>query len=105
MIKRDGARNRKWQAESEEGRQRMLARYRADLQAAVVDGDISTIPTEYQIERTTYNAEEGTVIVKEKFKPAPGAEYTEVKRYTYYLHRRDGIWTVIDYTVSSLGTE
>jgi hypothetical protein len=102
MIARDGSRQRQWLAESEEGRMRMLARYRGDLQSAVVDGDISMIPMEFEIERTAYGAEEGTVVVLEKFKIG---NYTERKRYTYYLRRKDNIWTIIDYSVLNLGTE
>jgi hypothetical protein len=102
MISRDSARKRQWLAESEEGRQRMLDRYRRDLQSAVVDGDIATIPTEFTIERTVYGSEEGTVTVLEKFN---AGTYTERKAYTYYLRRRDDIWTIIDYTVLNLGTE
>lgn len=103
MIARDSMRQREWRAESEEGRQRLLARYRADLQSAVIDGDISMIPTEFQIERTSYTADEGTVIVQEKFRI--GNSFTERKRYTYYLQRKDDIWTIVDYTVLNLGTE
>jgi hypothetical protein len=103
MIARDSVRQREWRAESEEGRQRLLARYRADLQSAVIDGDISMIPTEFQIERTSYTANEGTVIVQEKFRI--GNNFTERKRYTYYLQRKDDIWTIVDYTVLNLGTE
>jgi hypothetical protein len=102
MISRDGARNNRWLAESEEGRRYMLARYRADLEAEVIDGDIAAIPMEFTIERTSYSSEEGTVTVLEKFKTG---DYIEKKRYTYYLRRRDEIWTIIDYTVSNLGTE
>jgi hypothetical protein len=102
MISRDSARRRQWLAESEEGRQRMLDRYRRDLESAVVDGDIATIPAEFTIERTTYGAEEGTVTVLEKFRVGT---YTERKTYTYYLRRRDDVWTIIDYTVLNLGTE
>jgi hypothetical protein len=102
MIARDGSRQRQWLAESEEGRMRMLARYRQDLQGAVQDGDISMIPMEFDIERTAYGAEEGTVVVLEKFKTG---NYTERKRYTYYLRRKDNIWTVVDYSVLNLGTE
>jgi hypothetical protein len=102
MIVRDAPRQRQWLAESEEGRRRMLARYRSELEAAVTDGDIATIPTEFQIERTTYNAEEGTVWVLEKFKIG---NYTERKRYTYELRQKEGIWTIVDYTVLNLGTE
>jgi hypothetical protein len=102
MISRDSSRKRQWLAESEEGRLRMLDRYRRDLQSAVVDGDIATIPAEFTVERTAYGSEEGTVTVLEKFR---AGTYTERKRYTYYLMRRDDIWTVIDYTVVNLGTE
>jgi hypothetical protein len=104
MVARDGSRRRQWLAESEEGRRRMVARYRGELQNAVVDGDIATIPTEFQIERTTYGAEEGTVVVLEKFQGS-GAAYTEKKRYTYTLRRKDDIWTIVDYVVVNLGTE
>ncbi|MDR2742370.1 MAG: hypothetical protein LBB98_09490 [Treponema sp.] len=102
MVSRDGSRRRQWLAESEEGRRRMIARYRTELQSAVVDGDIAVIPTEFQIERTAYGAEEGTVVVLEKFR---GGSYTEKKRYTYTLRRKDDIWTIVDYTVVNLGTE
>ncbi|MDR1210896.1 MAG: hypothetical protein LBK40_01560 [Spirochaetaceae bacterium] len=102
MISRDSARRRQWLAESEEGRQRMLDRYRGELQSAVVDGDIATIPSEFAVTRTVYGAEEGTVTVVEKFRVGT---YTERKEYTYHLRRRDDIWTVSDYTVLNLGTE
>jgi len=102
MLKRDGARKRAWTAESEEGRQVMLDRYRADLRNALVDGDIVTIPVEFQVERTSYGAEEGTVAVLEKFR---FGTYVERKRYTYYLRRRDDIWMIVDYSVMNLGTE
>jgi hypothetical protein len=80
----------------------MEARYRTELETAVVDGDIATIPMEFQIERTTYGASEGTVSVLEKFKTG---NYIERKRYTYYLQLRDDVWTIVDYTVLNLGTE
>jgi hypothetical protein len=104
LLSRSSTRARRWQAESEEGRRRMIARYREELQGAVIDGDIATIPTEYTIERTSYGAEEGTVVVLEKFR-VPSGDYTERKRYTYTLRRRDNIWTITDYVVLNLGTE
>ena len=80
----------------------MLARYRQQLQSAVIDGDIAVIPTEFIIERTQYNAAEGTVTVLEKFN---AGTFTELKRYTYFLRRKDGVWTIINYSVVNLGTE
>ncbi len=102
MLTRNSARKRSWLAESEEGRRRMLDRYRADLRSSVVDGDIATIPIEFIVERTNYGAEEGTVSVIEKFRYG---NYVERKRYTYNLKRRDNVWTIFDYAVVNLGTE
>jgi hypothetical protein len=102
MLSRDAYRRRQWLSESEEGRLRMADRYRTELQSSVIDGDISTIPSDFVIERTIYNAEEGEVTVLEYFRI--GA-YTEKKRYTYYLNRRNDIWRIIDFSVTNLGTE
>ncbi|MDR3276614.1 MAG: hypothetical protein LBT11_05325 [Treponema sp.] len=102
LISRDPVRSRQWLAESEEGRQRMIERYRTDLQNALVDGDIASIPMNFEIERTVYNTGEGTVSVLERFKTG---DYVERKRYTYYLRRKDDVWTITDYTVVNLGTE
>jgi hypothetical protein len=68
MISRDSARSSRWLAQPEEGRRQMMARYRADLEAEVIDGDISSIPMEFAIERTSSGAEDGTVTVLEPFK-------------------------------------
>jgi hypothetical protein len=103
IITRDPVRRRQWNAESEEGRRRMLDRYREEMRQSVIDGDISAIPFEFEIERTTYNALEGTVAVLEKFRT--GTNFTERKRYTYYLKRKDNYWMIVDYVVTNLGTE
>jgi hypothetical protein len=102
MVSRDGSRQRQWRSESEEGRSRMLARYRSDLMESVVDGDISMIPSDFTIERTAYNAEDAEVTVIELFRQS---NFTERRRYTYYLRRYNGIWSIADYTVINLGTE
>jgi len=102
MLSRDAYRKRQYTAESEEGRQRMITRYRQDLQNSVIDGDISLIPMNFSIERTTHNGQTGTVTVLEYFRVGT---YTEKKRYTWYLERKDDIWTIVDYSVVNLGTE
>jgi hypothetical protein len=103
MISRDPARRRQWIAESEEGRRRMLERYREEMRRDVIDGDITAIPVDFEIQRTDYNALEGTVVVLEKFRT--GTNYTERKRYTYYIKRKDDYWVIVDYVVVNLGTE
>lgn len=102
MLRRDPQRRRQWQGASEEVRLRMIDQYRIGLENAVVDGDIATIPLEFRVERTTYNAEEGTVSVLELFR---FRDIIERKRYTYDLRLRDDIWTIVGYTVQNLGTE
>ncbi|MDR2748264.1 MAG: hypothetical protein LBB77_12575 [Treponema sp.] len=103
LISRNPARRRQWIAESEEGRRRMLERYREEMRQDVIDGDITAIPFEFEIQRTDYNALEGTVVVLEKFRT--GTNYTERKRYTYYIKRKDDYWVIVDYVVANLGTE
>ena len=102
MLARDAFRRRKWTTEGEEGRRRMVEQYREELQNSVNDGDIAVIPTEFTMERTQYNNFEGAVTVLEKFRLG---NFTELKRYTYFLRQKDGVWTVVDYSVVNLGTE
>jgi hypothetical protein len=98
----DAARQRKWIAESEEGRRRMIEQYRHELKDSVIDGTISVIPTSFTIERTQYNSVEGSVIVLQKFK---NNNFTELKRYTYFVRQKDNIWTIVNYSVVNMGTE
>jgi hypothetical protein len=42
------------------------------------------------------------VQVLEKFRQR---DFTELKRYTYYLTRRDRIWLITGYETVNLGTE
>ncbi|MCL2130624.1 MAG: hypothetical protein FWH35_09760, partial [Treponema sp.] len=102
MLSRDAYRRRQWNAESEEGRRRMLARYREELQNSSLDGDISLIPMDFTIERTVYDLLSATVTVLEFFRVG---NYTERKRYSWYLEKKDDIWTIVDYMVTNLGTE
>jgi len=102
MISRDASQKRKWIAENEAGRKNMIKEYRQNLQSSFVDGDISIIPTTFDVEQTVYNNNEGTVTVLAKFR---GSDYTDVRRYKYFLERRDNIWKIVNYTVESAGTE
>jgi hypothetical protein len=102
MIQRDPARKRRFNASSENARYRMIEDYKSEMAQSKVDTDISTIPVDFEIEKTTYAKSEGTVSVIEWFNYA---NYSEKKRFTYYLASRDGIWRVVDYAVDNLGTE
>jgi hypothetical protein len=102
MLTRDALQRRRWLAENEEGRRRMLSEYRQSLQNSAIDGDIAVIPTTFEILRTEYNNDEGTVTVLQRFRMI---NYTELRRYVYYLEKRDNFWIIVNYSVESMGTE
>ncbi|MDR2782941.1 MAG: hypothetical protein LBB48_03720 [Treponema sp.] len=102
MVKRDETRKRQWLAESEEGRQRLTARYREELQNNVVDNDIVMIPMRFEIVRTNYGKDEGAVTVMEWFQIG---NYIEKKQYVYTIQRKEDVWVVVNYTVQNMGTE
>jgi hypothetical protein len=102
MISRDPVRRRQWNAESEEGRRQMIARYRHDLQNSNVDWDLSLVPIYFRIEHTQYNAHEGIVVAVQYYRDM---NLVIRKRYTWYLERKDDIWVIVNYSVANLGTE
>jgi hypothetical protein len=87
---------------SETERIEALKKYRDELINQRVDNEILTIPSEYEIIKTTYTPREGTVEVIQKF---AYQGYREVKQYTYYLYKKDNIWKVYNYEVRNIGTE
>ncbi|MCH5291381.1 MAG: hypothetical protein J1D88_06475 [Treponema sp.] len=102
MLKRDPARSRRYNIVGADERAEMLRTFRADLMQTRIDSDIVALPERFEIETTTYNQTEGTVQVLEWFK---NPTYYEVKRYTYSVRQRDGIWQIYDYTVDNVRTE
>lgn len=102
LIARDQGRKKEYDAESDEGRRRIVERYRADLQTNVVDNDIAVQPYYFEILETRYTESKGFVSVLEKFQ---SGQLRLVKEYTYELHRRDEVWYVADYVVFNKGTE
>jgi len=102
LYRKNPGRAEAYRRMSEENRLAAIERYREQLRAESVDVDILLIPVEFQIERTTYTPLEAEVAVIERFQYR---DYAEVKRYTYYLERRDTIWLITDYDIVNLGTE
>ncbi|MDR2731169.1 MAG: hypothetical protein LBB81_09785 [Treponema sp.] len=106
MMTRNSVRKRQWLAENEEGRRKMIAAYRQELQNFVVDGDIIVIPFEYQIEETKYQNNQGTVTVLQKFRGLNFSDnFVTVRRYIYELERKDNIWMITNYRVFNLPSE
>lgn len=102
LLSRDASKKEIYRRESDSGRQRMLDIFKSDLMKATVDGDIATIPRDFEIQSTNYTPARGQVVVLEKFQ-YPG--YVQKMQYTYFMRRSDDIWYIYDYSVVSKGTE
>jgi hypothetical protein len=102
LLSRDQDRKRQYVAESDEGRRRMIERFRADLQTSVVDNDIVVQPYYFEVVETRYTESSGFVTVVEKFQ---SGQLRLVKEYRYILQRREEVWQIVDYTVFNKGTE
>lgn len=102
MILRDSTLSKKFTAESEDGRIQMIENYKISMRNKSAGLDIIMVPNKFQIEKTAYTPTEGSVSVIQWF---DYNTYSEKKRYTYYLHQKDGIWLIYDYMVDNLGTE
>lgn len=102
MYKANSINARQFANASAAQRDAMLNQYKADLMLSRIDTDIVSIPRKFEIEKTTYNATQGTVTVIQWF---AYETYMEKKRYTYYVKQHDGIWQIYAYNVDNLGTE
>jgi len=102
IMLRDPDKERRYKRLSEEEQIRMVEEFREDLTSERTDSDIIIIPDEFEIIQTKYTPQEATVDVIEKF---VYSNFTEKKRYIYYLHRPEGIWMIYNYEVRNLGTE
>jgi hypothetical protein len=102
LLNRNPEKKRIYDKESDDGRRRMLDRYKAELEKEIVDNDIVMIPYWFDILETRYSASSGFVRVLEKF------QYQQIrliKEYTYQLQKRDDVWYVVGYSVLNKGTE
>jgi hypothetical protein len=102
LLRRSSEKDRVWRNSSEEARRAMVEQFRQDLRQSRIDGDINVIPYAFEIQKTAYGPDTGTVQVLEKFRYP---DYTELKSYTYHLQRQDKYWIIVDYEIKNLGTE
>ena len=102
LLRRSAEKDRAWRNASEEARRAMVEQFRQDLRQSRIDGDINVIPSSYEMRKTSYGPDEGTVQVLEKFRYS---DYTELKSYTYHLRRQAAYWIIVDYEIKNLGTE
>lgn len=102
LLRANPDKRRAFDRESDDGRRRMIADYRNDLMASVVDADISVVPSSFEIAESRYGPSSGTVTVVERFAQDG---FTLVKEYTYEVEKRDDVWYIVAYTVVNKGTE
>ncbi len=93
---------RRYDRSSDQQQRDMVANYKKELQQQSTNSDILVVPSDFTIQKTSYTATQATVLVKETFKHT---NYSDVKEYTYYLHRPENIWLIYNYTVKNLGTQ
>jgi hypothetical protein len=102
LLRKNDPKNRAYRNASEDARQAMVEQFKQDLRQSRIDGDIHVIPYAFEIQKTEYGPEAGTVRVLEKFKYP---DYVEKKLYTYHLQRKDKFWIIADYEIKNMGTE
>lgn len=95
-------RERSYRRLNELGQRERLERFALELQDQLEDPDLSARPTNFEMIRTSYDQDEATVVMDLEFE---FTAFTELKRYTYFLRRRDAVWYIYDYAVTNIGTE
>ncbi len=92
----------RYKSSSEEKQLAMIEDYKNKLKSKLVDNDILLLPSSFEILNTSYTQSEASVVVNEEF---TFPDYTEKKKYIYYLHRYGNIWSIYNYDVRNLGTK
>jgi len=102
LMLQQPAMQRRYVKASDQEQRNMVAEFRKELMQQTTDYDILMLPSDFTVQKTTYTPTEATVEVLEKF---TYPNYTELRQYTYYLHRPDRIWLMYNYSVRNLGTQ
>jgi hypothetical protein len=102
LLLSDPERARSYRRLSEPQQRNRLELFQGQLRNQLADPQLSAVPTDYEMVRTTYDPLEGSVIMDLNF---AYPTFSELKRYTYFLRRRDSVWYIYDYAVTNLGTE
>ena len=104
LMLNDSNIKRQFERSTEEEQQLLLMNFKSQMEGERLQSDqsIVIIPSDFEILHTSYSADKATVIVREEFLQVG---YTQVKSFTYYLHRQDGIWQIFNYEVKNIGTK
>lgn len=102
LYRLDPRRDSQYRRLSEADQLTVLSSFESELWTPTIQDSISRVPLNYEILRTSYDSSSGTVEALQRYQMD---SYVELKRFTYRLSRRDGVWFIVAYTVTNLGTE
>ncbi len=102
ILRKSPEKDRIWRRSGQEAQGAMLDQFKQQLMASKIGQDINVIPTSFEIQKTVYSPSEGTVQVLQRF---AYTDYTELKRYTYYLKKQGAVWIIYNYEIKNLGTQ
>ena len=102
LLLSNPGRERSYLRLTETGRRDRLTQFRDELEQQLEDPQLSAIPSAFEMVRTTHDGREATVIMDLAF---DFVTFSEIKRYTYFLRSRNGVWYIYDYAVTNLTTE
>jgi hypothetical protein len=102
LLRKNPAKDRVFRNSTEAQQRQMIGQFRGQLMQTTIQQDISVIPSSFEIQKTTYNAAEGTVQALERF---AYPDYTELRSYTYHLKKSDRFWIIYDYEIKNMGTQ
>ena len=102
MLKRNPSLERKYNSSNAEDQAKMIQAFKTDLMQNKIENDIVAIPERFEIKKTTYDKTSGTVEVIQWFKYPT---FSQKKKYLYQVRQHEGIWKIVDYSVTNLGTE
>ncbi len=102
MIQSEPRLEAQYRRSTEAERMVLIGNYKESLENETVDNDILLVPSSFTIMQTNYTPLRGKVLVRERFKYRT---YSEIKEYTYYLHKINGIWNIYNYEIRNVGTE
>lgn len=102
LLRASPDRERRYIRLSEDEQQQALEQFRQELRAERLEEAILVIPDDFEMVRTSYTQNQAEVVVDMRFEYD---DYTEIRRYTYRLERRNSVWLITNYDVTNLGTE
>lgn len=95
-------RNRRYRAADTKTKDYMLETFRTQMINQELELGIAARPYSFKILSVYYTEENAYVITRQVYRQP---QYDEVKEYTWFLRKENGLWAIYNYEVKNLGTE